>query len=490
MPSLRKSESVAFQQEAEKVAQLAEIIRTYRGLEAEEEEHLDLHWCDKPWFDVFMCFVIFMNVVVIGLEMDHGDDNKSGYARDGLWIALEWIFAIIFVGEVGVKVNYHSLKWIKKDSWSLLALFIAFMAFLDVAVLSPLNVQGLRMFAICRCVYFLRLKRVIEAYTCLKELKLVIRGMVGSWASIAWSVACLVLIIYVYAVWTTTLIGFREGNDEMKIYSSGWDNQDLFGSMGRSMYTLIQVVTLDDWCTGIVRYVAVEQWYMIYFFLSFLSLTTYGIMNVIVSIIVEQTLETSSRSETRKGASEARQQKEQIDSIREVFMLCDADSNGDLTMLEFTEGVAEDTEVQWRLRQLELPQEDVTRLFQVIDGDGCRTLSLQEFMDGCTKLKGNAKSRDLLALQQQAYNMAEKMDKLGYELRGSELMLSRLDDCTRRMTSRYGPTVLDSRRGIAERVRGAAPLIPLPPEKAGEHHDGHLAAGNMPRLPNFPDLVR
>jgi voltage-gated sodium channel len=473
----------------EKVAELADIIRTYRGVGAEEDDMQDLRWFEGPMFDITMCAIILLNMFVIGLEVDLGDPDKSGYDRSALWISLEWLFCLIFMGEIAIKVRHVKWEGVLAEPWNWLAIFVAALAFVELVILSPLKVSGLRMFSMVRIVNLLRLKKVIEHHKMLKELKLVIRGVVGSGVSLVWSMVVLMLIMFVFSIWTTTLIGYREGYSDLKGLTNGWNNEALFGSIGRSMFTLVQVMTLDTWCSGIARHVAIQQWYMIFLFVVFGLLTTYGIVNLIISIIVEQTLEATHNNNSRVKAREEKARKAEMDAIRDIFLLSDVDASQDLTSEEFTEACAMDSEVQWRLRQLELPMEDVMRLFQVIDGDGSRSLTMKEFVEGCTKLKGVARSKDLLALQHQADNMSKKMDSLGKELRDSELLLARLDDTSRRMSARMGTAVMSSRRGIEARVRGAAPLKPLPPEKAGSVKFGHLQAGNMPKLPDLPNLV-
>lgn len=472
------------------VDELADIIRTYRGLEAEEDEGQEgLPWCDSPLFDTVICMIILLNIFVISLEMDLGDDDKTGYDRAAVWICFEWLFCLIFIAEVGIKVHFHSMNLFREDPWSWLSLGIATMAFVEVAILSPIKMQGLRIVSLVRIVNLLRLRRVIEHSKYLKELKLVIRGMLGSWASLCWAVIVLVGIVFVFSIWTTTLIGYQEGFQDLLNDTNGWSSEDLFGSIGRSMFTLVQIMTLDNWCSGIVRHVASREWYMIGFFSIFLLLTTYGILNLIIAIIVEQTLTASQHSETRVKAREERARHLESETLREIFMIADVGSHGDLGLEMFEKACLEHAEVRWRMRTLELPLEDVKRLFQVMDGDGSRSLNMKEFMDGCSKLKGPARSKELLALQSQADNMSKKMDLMAFELQDTERMLGRLDTATRRMGSRFGPTALSARQAVRERVRGSAPLVPLPNKKKGSYCEDHLSVGNMPRLPKLPNLV-
>jgi hypothetical protein len=217
--------------------------------------------------------------------------------------------------------------------------------------------------------------------------------------------------------------------------------------------------------------------------------TTYGVLNLIVSIIVEQTLQATESNESRQKQKEESKEQNENEYTRDIFLLSDADGNGDLTKEEFAEAYATDGEVQWRVKSLELPVEDVKRLFAVVEGVGSRNLNMHEFQVGCTKLKGVARSKDLLALQSQADSMSKQMDRLGRELHHSEKMLARLDEASQRMTSRFGVNVLSSRRALHERVRGSAPSIPLPTEKGGSLGETKLSVGNIGRLPDLPNLL-
>lgn len=471
-----------------KLSELADVIRTYRGVDVETEDTTseEVPWYDGPSFDIFMCSIILLNVFVIALETDLGDGE--GYSRDAVWIFLEWFFCLLFMAEIYIKVQYKSWSWFREDPWSWLALFVAIFAFVNVTILSALKITGLRILQMVRVIQLIRLKRVLETNPWLKELKLVLRGMIGSYVSLIWALAVLTLIMFVFSVWTTTLIGFTEDYEDLEKNSNGWDSQSLFGSIFRSMFTLTQVMTLDTWCSNIVRYVETKKWYLCFVFFAFVMLTTYGIMNVIVAIIVEHTLTATNRSNKKVKEREERAKVAEMNNIREIFLLSDVESLQVLSLETFKKACKQDPEVQWRLRQLDLLYDDCERLFQVMDGNGSRSLSMNEFVDGFTKIKGDAKSKDLLALQHQADACANQMDLLHKELLDSELMLKQLDIITNRMSARFGPTLIHSRRMITERVRGAAPSVPIE-EGRGHVLEGHLGATNMPRLPNLPNLV-
>merc|ERR1712060_696077 len=165
--------------------------------------------------------------------------------------------------------------------------------------------------------------------------------------------------------------------------------------------------------------------------------------------------------------------------------------SGAIDLHQFMQAV-KDPEVQWRLRQLQLPAGDAAKLFAVLEGSGNRSLSMQEFIEGCTNLKGPAQSKDLLAIQAQADTLSQKMDDLGTALDESERMMQALDEITYRTSRRFQPAVEGTRRQIAHAVGGTKPMVVPNKEDSRSKQTDHmtLALGNKPALPKFPDFIR
>merc|ERR550514_1091644 len=129
------------------------------------------------------------------------------------------------------------------------------MACIDLFILFPLQAGGvfdaagvLRMLSLLRIIGLLRLLRIIKQFRALEELRLVIQGMVDSLQTIAWVVVLVIMFLYICAIITTKLIGHNvEVYGKYRKLSGGWDHEEMFGTIGRSMYTPLQVMTLDSW---------------------------------------------------------------------------------------------------------------------------------------------------------------------------------------------------------------------------------------------------
>jgi voltage-gated sodium channel len=480
-------------EEEEKVNEMAEIIKTYRGVVDEEEDESGKPWVDRSAFDVIMSAIIVMNMIVIALETDFDSDPDN---RGPLWIVLETVFVILFVVEIVLKVKEHGPKWLCGTAMNFLCTIIAAMAVFDLLILYPLRATGkikfqgvLRMVSLLRIVGLLRLVRIIRMYRALEELRLVIQGLVDSFQTIAWVVILITVFLYICSVIVTKEIGKNvEVYGDYKALSGGWDHEELFGTVGRSMYTLLQVMTLDGWSSRVARHVITNQPFMSVFFLVFLLFSTHGLLNIVVSVIVEHTLSTAEKNEARMKVREERARKQELGSINEIFVLSDVDGSGGLDLEEFLSAV-QNPEVQWRLRQLELPVGDAARLFDILDGEGTRSLSMKEFIAGCTKLKGIAQSKDLLAIQAQADTLARKMETLGDKLVEGERMMGALDEVTQRIKRRFSSAVRGTRQKLAHTKGGTEPVVLPKRTRPGAQEEIDLSIGNRPALPNFPNLL-
>ena len=61
---------------------------------------------------------------------------------------------------------------------------------------------------------------------------------------------------------------------------------DWFGSIGASLYSLFQIMTLESWSMGIVRPVMEQFPYAWMFFVPFILCTSFAVLNLFIAIIV------------------------------------------------------------------------------------------------------------------------------------------------------------------------------------------------------------
>lgn len=209
---------------------------------------------DRPSTRYAIMGVILFNAVILGLETSERVMNTAG----GLIIFLDSACLVIFVAELLAKLYARGLRFFR-DAWNIFDFIVVGIALVPAAA-------GL---SVLRALRILRLLRVISVAPTLRR---VVEGFISALPGMASVFLLMGVIFYISAVIATKLFAptFPE-----------W-----FGTLGASLYSLFQIMTLESWSMGIVRPVMEvhpEAWI---FFVPFILITTFAVVNLVVGLIV------------------------------------------------------------------------------------------------------------------------------------------------------------------------------------------------------------
>ncbi|MEY1557191.1 ion transporter [Yoonia sp. R2331] len=198
--------------------------------------------------------VILFNAVILGLET-----SSTVMATYGpLILRLDAICLAIFVTEIALKLFAHRLAFFR-DGWNIFDFVIVGIALVPAA-------QGL---SVLRALRILRVLRVVSVAPSLRR---VVEGFITALPGMGSVFMLMGIIFYIGAVMATKLFGASFPQ---------W-----FGSLGQSAYSLFQIMTLESWSMGIVRPVMEVYPYAWAFFIPFIMVTTFAVVNLLVGLIV------------------------------------------------------------------------------------------------------------------------------------------------------------------------------------------------------------
>merc|ERR1719272_637982 len=241
----------------------------------------------------------------------------------------------------------------------------------------------------------------------------------------------IIALIYICAIFTTLTIGKNDKlYDQYFLDSGGWDHETYFATVPRSMFTLFQIVTFESWSERIVRHVMKKQPGMVLFFVIFIAICSFGLLNIVVGVVVESTLSTSQKDDEKLKRAEERDRQRVFDHLREIFEVADEDGSGTLTLQEVRKAI-DKPEIATKLRMIEFPVEDPKQIFTLLDFNNCGELSIDDFIAGCIRMKGSAKAKDLLAAQVAVDTMKRHYTFFEAELKKLTAKIELLDDTSR-----------------------------------------------------------
>jgi voltage-gated sodium channel len=205
-------------------------------------------------FQNFIIVLIIINAIILGLETSSELKEKYG----NVFYIADWVILKIFITEIVLKIYAQRVNFFTKP-WNMFDFIVIIIA------LAPVS----QAFSSLRALRVLRVLRLVSSISAMRK---VIEGLFSAIPGIISVSSIMSIFFYIFAVIGTHLYGeqFPE-----------W-----FGSLGKTMFTLFQVMTLESWSMGIVRPVMDVYPSAWAFFILYILVTTFTMLNLFIAIIV------------------------------------------------------------------------------------------------------------------------------------------------------------------------------------------------------------
>ena len=198
--------------------------------------------------------LILINAAILGAETSPAIMEVTG----SLLTTLDRIILTVFCAEVGIKLYVHGRGFFR-NGWNLF----------DAAVISVSLIPASDGTSILRALRIIRVMRLISVVPSMRK---VTQALLGAIPGMGVVVSLLLLVFYVASVMATKLFGQA---------FPAW-----FGDIGLSAFSLFQIMTLESWSMGIVRPVMEVYPYAWAFFVPFILIVTFAVLNLFIAIIV------------------------------------------------------------------------------------------------------------------------------------------------------------------------------------------------------------
>jgi len=198
--------------------------------------------------------LIVINSVLIGLETFPVVMDNYGLIID----RIDFFILLIFTIEIALKIFIYRTSFFK-DPWNLFDLFI-----ISISI-----VPSAGTFTVLRALRIIRTLRLLKN---LPKLRLIIESLLKAIPSIGWIMVLLAIVYYTFAVIGTNL------------YAE--DFPKYFGDLGKTFFSLFQIMTLESWSSGIARPIIESTPGAWIYFISFILIATYTTLNVFIAIVV------------------------------------------------------------------------------------------------------------------------------------------------------------------------------------------------------------
>jgi len=241
-------------------------------------------------FERTITALIVANALTLGIETSPAIAARFGeslYAFDRLVLA-------VFVVELLLRFFVHRGRFFG-DPWRVF----------DCVVVGIAVVPAGSAFAVLRA---LRVLRVLRLVSLVPSMRRVVGALLKALPGMASIVGLLGLVLYVFAVMATKLYGAIA--------------PEFFGSLGASLFTLFQIMTVEGW-PDIARSVMTQSPQSWIFFVVYLLIATFMVLNLFIAVVVNamqsqvtEDLKDEGEAHTRLILDEVRALRREIELLR------------------------------------------------------------------------------------------------------------------------------------------------------------------------------
>nr|WP_239479661.1 ion transporter [Actibacterium sp. 188UL27-1] len=244
-------------------------------------------WLEQPLVRNGILGVIILNAIVLGLEAVPPVAQPFGDTLRMIDLAC----LAIFVAEILLKLFAYRATFFR-NGWNLF----------DTAIVGSALLPGAENLSVLRALRVLRVLRVISV---MPRLRRVVEGFVTALPGMGSVFLLMGLVFYIGSVMAT------------KLFAASFP--EWFGNLGLSAYSLFQIMTLESWSMGIVRPVMEVYPYAWAFFVPFILLTTFAVVNLLVGLIVNSMQDAHSEEATEKTDAYRDEVLSRLDAIEQAL---------------------------------------------------------------------------------------------------------------------------------------------------------------------------
>lgn len=241
-------------------------------------------------FERYITALIVANAITLGIEtLPPG----AALLDDSLY-AFDRVVLAVFVVELLLRFFVYRSRFFG-DPWRVF----------DFVIVGMSVVPAGSAFAVLRA---LRVLRVLRLVSLVPSMRRVVGALLEALPGMASIVGLLGLVLYVFAVMAT------------KLYAE--ISPEFFGTLGKSLFTLFQVMTVEGW-PDVARSVMTQSPHSWIFFVVFLLIATFMVLNLFIAVVVNamqsqvtEGLKYEGEAHTRLILDEVRALRREIEAMR------------------------------------------------------------------------------------------------------------------------------------------------------------------------------
>jgi hypothetical protein len=386
----------------------------------------------SPAYELASAAVILLNALFVVIKTEYRAANvfasESAQAGFAFYLVAD-LFCFIFATDLSVRLFAEGSAFFQSSErwWNVLDFIIVTMCIMETVAhwlpgASPASTLEVflgkfSMLRIIRLLRIIRYARDSQFSRFVRQLRVMVYSLAGAMKSLAWAIVLILIFLVFFGVFFTDgVTGHVQLARDLGNDADGQaDLVSYFGSLQSSTTSLYMAMSGGmDWGDAYAVLIPLSFEYRC-MFIGFVTFAIFALLNIVTAVFVESAMQRSQRDRELVVQQELEQKLQYMDKLQRIFEELDADESGTLTVQEFEEQV-QDEKILSYLSTLELDVAQVRTLLTLLDRDQNGEVDIEEFVTGCLRLRGGAKSLDMALLQYRVEWLMRNVDALTKQL--------------------------------------------------------------------------
>mmetsp|Transcript_73673 Transcript_73673/g.204879 ORF Transcript_73673/g.204879 Transcript_73673/m.204879 type:complete len:649 (+) Transcript_73673:54-2000(+) len=376
-----------------------------------------LHFGRLQWFvgtEVFRGVIhamIVLNLFFVAIQTDHGvrsamiryDEKGENTVMEPLWMKVtDYSFSGAFFIELLMRMLAEEGNfWVGKHNlWNLFDLVVVTSSILEYIFNSiHINVTYIRILRLLKTFRALRIVRLLRTF---RALRVMLISIMNSLYPLMWALVFLAMTIFLFSIlFLSGVTSFFDGLVQDADYSLESRHLDAirlhFSSFPAMAMALFEAISagLDWWELQVAFTCISDAWGIVFVF--YIATMLVGIMNIITGLFVESAMHISRMDRDLGAQEEIERSIGLMSDLKALFREIDTDGYDTISYEQFEQHLRLPT-VQAYFVRLGLDITDAHELFRVLDADHDQTVEIDEFVMGCIRLMGSARTVNVVTL--------------------------------------------------------------------------------------------
>lgn len=347
---------------------------------------------------VLMAFEVQHQGLKLGYDLEYRKYKSSSDPwpnSQDVFKAAGMFFGIIFMLELILKLSVLRRKFFL-HCWNIFDMLIVLGWLIETLPFLQLDgFAGATVFRVARLARLMRLVRVVRQIRTFDALFLMTTAIQSSITVLFWSVVLLFMLQVLCAFLLNQILHWTYFLDTSYPLEERQEIFVYFGTFSRAMLSTFEM-TLANWppvCRLLME--NVSEWFMVFCLLHKLTIG-FAVIGIINGVFIQETFRVAANDDFIMMHEKEWSMGTHKSKMMKLLEAGDSSGDGQLDRGEFLE-LLEVDEVKMWLASMDLDTSDGEAVFAFMDKDGDNQVSIDELVQGVSKLKGSARSLDLIS---------------------------------------------------------------------------------------------